>query len=41
MVSSYKKKTESLDIDGNAMSSEIADVLEGRLSIRKAADRYN
>lgn len=34
-------KTERTYIDENVISSAITDVREGRLSIRKAADKYN
>lgn len=41
MVRNYKKKRTRSDIDEEAMSSAIKDVIEGRLSFRKAAEKYN
>lgn len=41
MVRVYKKKTERAKIDEKAMNCAIEDVIEGRLSIRIAAEKYN
>ncbi|CAL1682569.1 unnamed protein product [Lasius platythorax] len=41
MVRSYQKKTDRVNIDENAINSAISDVIEGGLSIRRAADKYN
>lgn len=41
MVRTFKRKTERTFIDEMSVSSAISDVLEGKLSIRKAADKYN
>lgn len=41
MVRNYKRKTERTNINEDAFTSAISEVIEGKLSIRRAADKYN